>query len=99
MDLSALNTVDGSSMALMGKAAVVHTSINHSDKVVMCCGLQPGEKALEVFEDESKVIICYWDDKNGEIICEGYDQGPRLLIHQRFPTFTSNPAYITMPVN
>ncbi|KAK9923860.1 hypothetical protein M0R45_032258 [Rubus argutus] len=30
----------------------------------------------EVFEDRSNGIICYKDDR-GEIICEGYDEGPR----------------------
>ncbi|KAK9282352.1 hypothetical protein L1049_005269 [Liquidambar formosana] len=36
----------------------------------------------KVFEDRSKGIVCYRDD-SGEIICEGYDEGPRL--HQLFP--------------
>ncbi|XP_002265894.1 uncharacterized protein LOC117922777 [Vitis riparia] len=31
----------------------------------------------KVFEDQSKGIVCYRDDK-GEIVCEGYDEGPRL---------------------
>ncbi|KAL1367206.1 hypothetical protein HN51_021251 [Arachis hypogaea] len=30
----------------------------------------------KVYEDESQGIICY-QDENGEIICEGYDEGPR----------------------
>ncbi|XP_050383890.1 uncharacterized protein LOC126800553 [Argentina anserina] len=30
----------------------------------------------EVFEDRSNGIICY-KDARGEIICEGYDEGPR----------------------
>uniref|UniRef100_A0A1J3GNF7 Uncharacterized protein n=1 Tax=Noccaea caerulescens TaxID=107243 RepID=A0A1J3GNF7_NOCCA len=29
-----------------------------------------------VFEDPIQGIICYTDD-NGEVICEGYDEGPR----------------------
>ncbi|XP_006298666.2 uncharacterized protein LOC17893756 [Capsella rubella] len=29
-----------------------------------------------VFEDPTQGIICYTDD-NGEVICEGYDEGPR----------------------
>ncbi|XP_057454997.1 uncharacterized protein LOC130746397 isoform X2 [Lotus japonicus] len=29
----------------------------------------------KVYEDQSKGIICY-RDKSGEIICEGYDEGP-----------------------
>ncbi|XP_031400184.1 uncharacterized protein LOC116210454 isoform X2 [Punica granatum] len=31
----------------------------------------------QVFEDGPEGIICY-SDENGEIICEGYDEGPRL---------------------
>ncbi|KAA8541581.1 hypothetical protein F0562_022733 [Nyssa sinensis] len=31
----------------------------------------------KVYEDESKGIVCYRDE-NGEITCEGYDEGPRL---------------------
>jgi hypothetical protein len=30
----------------------------------------------QVFEDPIQGIICYTDD-NGEVICEGYDEGPR----------------------
>ncbi|XP_045789656.1 uncharacterized protein LOC123884576 [Trifolium pratense] len=29
----------------------------------------------KVYEDESQGMICY-QDENGEIICEGYDEGP-----------------------
>ncbi|XP_055820249.1 uncharacterized protein LOC129889114 [Solanum dulcamara] len=35
---------------------------------------------LTVFEDKSTGIVCYRDE-NGEIICEGYDEGPRFY-HQ-----------------
>ncbi|TVU12225.1 hypothetical protein EJB05_45858 [Eragrostis curvula] len=31
----------------------------------------------EVFEDQLRGIVCYKDEK-GEMICEGYDEGPRL---------------------
>ncbi|KAG8482380.1 hypothetical protein CXB51_027299 [Gossypium anomalum] len=34
----------------------------------------------QVFEDQSQGLICY-EDENGEIVCEGYDEGPRF--HQR----------------
>ncbi|XP_048419919.1 uncharacterized protein LOC103948619 isoform X2 [Pyrus x bretschneideri] len=36
----------------------------------------------EVFEDRANGIICYKDDR-GEIICEGFDEGPRY--HQHNP--------------
>uniref|UniRef100_A0A0E0DY99 Uncharacterized protein n=1 Tax=Oryza meridionalis TaxID=40149 RepID=A0A0E0DY99_9ORYZ len=31
----------------------------------------------KVFEDQLRGIACYRDDK-GEMVCEGYDEGPRL---------------------
>ncbi|XP_022992434.1 uncharacterized protein LOC111488739 isoform X2 [Cucurbita maxima] len=31
----------------------------------------------KVFEDQSEGVICYTDE-NGEIVCEGYDEGPRF---------------------
>ncbi|GAB4841912.1 hypothetical protein Ancab_011868 [Ancistrocladus abbreviatus] len=37
----------------------------------------------QVFEDHSKGIVCYKDDK-GEIVCEGLDEGPRF--HNWFPS-------------
>ncbi|XVE51783.1 hypothetical protein DITRI_Ditri02bG0069000 [Diplodiscus trichospermus] len=48
----------------------------------------PGKKAAsalrirsfsknKVFEDQSEGVICYRDE-NGEIVCEGYDEGPRF---------------------
>ncbi|CAL5051529.1 unnamed protein product [Urochloa decumbens] len=33
----------------------------------------------KVFEDQLRGILCY-KDANGEMICEGYDEGPRLGI-------------------
>ncbi|KAG8072663.1 hypothetical protein GUJ93_ZPchr0006g42956 [Zizania palustris] len=30
-----------------------------------------------VFEDQVRGVVCYRDDK-GEVICEGYDEGPRF---------------------
>ncbi|PIN06717.1 hypothetical protein CDL12_20729 [Handroanthus impetiginosus] len=40
-----------------------------------------------VFEDKSAGIVCY-KDENGEIICEGYDEGPRF--QQQISRFTCN---------
>ncbi|KAI4329028.1 hypothetical protein L6164_021335 [Bauhinia variegata] len=31
----------------------------------------------KVFEDQSQGIVCYTDE-SGEVICEGYDEGPRF---------------------
>ncbi|KAL4387632.1 hypothetical protein GQ457_09G004860 [Hibiscus cannabinus] len=36
----------------------------------------------KVFEDQSEGLICYRDE-NGEMVCEGYDEGPRFR-HQTF---------------
>ena len=41
----------------------------------------------QVYEDESQGIVCYQDDR-GEIICEGYDEGPCF---QRIPKPTYHP--------
>ncbi|KAK6911796.1 hypothetical protein RJ641_023889 [Dillenia turbinata] len=42
----------------------------------------------KVFEDRSSGIICYTDEK-GEIVCEGYDEGPRF--HQKILPTSYNP--------
>ncbi|KAI3803308.1 hypothetical protein L1987_31458 [Smallanthus sonchifolius] len=42
-------------------------------------------KIQKVFEDKSRGIVCYLDD-NGEITCEGFDEGPRL--HQGSSRFS-----------
>ncbi|KAM0020314.1 hypothetical protein Hdeb2414_s0025g00665841 [Helianthus debilis subsp. tardiflorus] len=42
-------------------------------------------KIQKVFEDKSSGIVCYLDDQ-GEITCEGYDEGPRL--HQDVSRFS-----------
>ncbi|KAI3871186.1 hypothetical protein MKW98_015086 [Papaver atlanticum] len=31
----------------------------------------------KVFEDQARGIVCY-QDENGEIVCEGFDEGPRV---------------------
>ncbi|KAK4427445.1 hypothetical protein Salat_1513400 [Sesamum alatum] len=41
----------------------------------------------KVFEDRSAGIVCY-KDENGEITCEGYDEGPRF--HHQISRFTCN---------
>lgn len=40
---------------------------------------------IQVFEDHSTGTVCY-KDETGEIICEGLDEGPRLVPqHQSTP--------------
>ncbi|KAL2345985.1 hypothetical protein Fmac_007270 [Flemingia macrophylla] len=41
----------------------------------------------KVYEDLSQGIVCY-QDENGEITCEGYDEGPCF---QRIPEHTKHP--------
>ncbi|XP_050233957.1 uncharacterized protein LOC126682349 [Mercurialis annua] len=43
----------------------------------------------KVFENQSEGIICYIDE-SGELICEGFDEGPRL--HQQISR-TSSSSY------
>ncbi|KAD2394036.1 hypothetical protein E3N88_41013 [Mikania micrantha] len=42
-------------------------------------------KMQKVFEDKSTGIVCYMDDQ-GEVTCEGYDEGPRF--HQDVSRFS-----------
>ncbi|KAI5679508.1 hypothetical protein M9H77_00735 [Catharanthus roseus] len=41
-----------------------------------------------VFEDQTRGIVCYRDE-NGEITCEGFDEGPRF--QHRISRFALNP--------
>ncbi|WCJ39303.1 hypothetical protein M5689_020301 [Euphorbia peplus] len=47
----------------------------------------------KVFENKSEGIICYRDE-NGEIICEGFDEGPRFLHQPLRPTYNSRDSEI-----
>lgn len=48
-----------------------------------------------MFEDKSNGIVCY-KDENGELICEGYDEGPRFS--QQISRFTCNSRYHVPPL-
>ncbi|KAL6861885.1 hypothetical protein ACP4OV_017585 [Aristida adscensionis] len=67
-----------SSMALISprigtrQAAVRFSTSAHGSNI--SCAATGNRK---VFEDQMRGIVCYRDDK-GEMICEGYDEGPRL---------------------
>ncbi|KAK6118734.1 hypothetical protein DH2020_047539 [Rehmannia glutinosa] len=64
-------------------------------KLVMCANngitvnlqIRACDPKNKVFEDRSAGIVCY-KDENGEIICEGYDEGPRF--HHRISRCTCN---------
>ncbi|XP_057797071.1 uncharacterized protein LOC131013083 isoform X2 [Salvia miltiorrhiza] len=52
-----------------------------SSKLVMMCSKNHthtrSSTKNKIFEDRSAGIVCYRDE-NGEITCEGYDEGPRF---------------------
>ncbi|XP_068661540.1 uncharacterized protein [Aristolochia californica] len=61
-----------------GRVFMLH--LNHLDQI------QPNKTSTsliksftvnKVFEDQSRGILCY-RDAGGELICEGYDEGPRF---------------------
>ncbi|XP_016574652.1 uncharacterized protein LOC107872489 isoform X2 [Capsicum annuum] len=54
-------------------------SINNSTTTITnpLIGSTSKNKPNKVFEDKSTGVVCYRDE-NGEIICEGYDEGPRF---------------------
>ncbi|KAI3455675.1 hypothetical protein Pfo_012338 [Paulownia fortunei] len=64
-------------------------------RLVMCANnhisvnlkIRSSDHKNKVFEDRSAGIVCY-KDENGEITCEGYDEGPRF--HQQIPRCTCN---------
>ncbi|KAG7581923.1 hypothetical protein ISN44_As08g015510 [Arabidopsis suecica] len=62
------------SKTLMLQQSQVHVNV----KQVTVSQPQPIRYSTKntVFEDPTQGIICYTDD-NGEVICEGYDEGPR----------------------
>ncbi|KAL1207302.1 hypothetical protein V5N11_019225 [Cardamine amara subsp. amara] len=62
------------SKTLMVQQSQVQVKVNH----VTVSQPQPIRYSTKntVFEDPIQGIICYTDD-NGEVICEGYDEGPR----------------------
>ncbi|KAL8522651.1 hypothetical protein ACS0TY_012694 [Phlomoides rotata] len=67
---------------------VVMCSKNHISVDLTCRSSHKNK----VFEDRSAGIVCYRDE-NGEITCEGYDEGPRF--HQKkLPTFNQRDVEI-----
>lgn len=46
----------------------------------------------QVYEDESQGIVCY-QDEHGEIVCEGYDEGPCFKRISK-PSYHPSPRYI-----
>jgi hypothetical protein len=48
-----------------------------SDLVLINFASEFSCRNFQVFEDQLRGIVCYRDDK-GEMVCEGYDEGPRL---------------------
>ncbi|KAL3511563.1 hypothetical protein ACH5RR_024280 [Cinchona calisaya] len=69
---------------VVAMSAENHVSINTSSRSPFQIRLPSRNK---VFEDRSKGIVCYREE-NGEITCEGIDEGPRF--HHRSSRFASN---------
>nr|GMC78045.1 uncharacterized protein LOC109187501 isoform X1 [Ipomoea batatas] len=67
----------------VGRALVMmRASNNHHDSTPLHTAGSPSSKnRIKVYENLSEGVVCYRDE-NGEIICEGYDEGPRLDCHQ-----------------
>nr|XP_009601610.2 uncharacterized protein LOC104096865 isoform X2 [Nicotiana tomentosiformis] len=61
------------------RASCHNISIHVSTTTTTTSPLQIGSTSRNrlVFEDKSTGVICY-KDENGEITCEGYDEGPRF---------------------
>nr|GMC71030.1 uncharacterized protein LOC109187501 isoform X1 [Ipomoea batatas] len=70
----------------VGRALVMMRASNHHDSVnsstpLHTTGSPSSKNRIKVYENLSEGVVCYRDE-NGEIICEGYDEGPRLDCHQ-----------------
>jgi len=61
------------------KAAFRFSTSAHGSSSLSHLSLTPATDNKKAFEDQLRGILCYRDE-NGEMICEGYDEGPRLGI-------------------
>ncbi|XP_008797356.1 uncharacterized protein LOC103712576 [Phoenix dactylifera] len=52
--------------------------------------------ANKVFEDQAMGIVCYTDGK-GEVVCEGYDEGPRFSPWSSKDTYHQRPGDHQIP--
>ncbi|KAK9099629.1 hypothetical protein Syun_026674 [Stephania yunnanensis] len=59
------------------KILMVYNSQVHTKRISSSALLIRSSIENKIFEDEASGIICY-KNESGEIICEGYDEGPRL---------------------
>ncbi|KAH6757983.1 hypothetical protein C2S52_023128 [Perilla frutescens var. hirtella] len=91
------------SMRLIGSSRLrVGCLITTSSKLVMMCSnnhvsvdvqtRSSSPHMNKIFEDRSAGIVCYRDE-NGEITCEGYDEGPRF--HHKLSRFNYNTSVLT----
>ncbi|CAN1169052.1 hypothetical protein LINPERPRIM_LOCUS19564 [Linum perenne] len=49
----------------------------------------------KTFENPVEGIVCYTDERTGEVICEGYDEGPRFHHQQNQQLPSLSAAYST----
>ncbi|KAK9131545.1 hypothetical protein Sjap_012032 [Stephania japonica] len=59
------------------KILMVYNSQDHTRRISSSALLIKSSIENKIFEDQASGIICY-KNESGEIICEGYDEGPRL---------------------
>ncbi|XP_020268971.1 uncharacterized protein LOC109844378 [Asparagus officinalis] len=77
-----------------GRALTVHNS--NIQPIKVSASLIKAPLAIKVFEDQAKGIVCYRDSK-GELICEGYDEGPRLIPHPSHKTYHQRCGELQIP--
>ncbi|XP_074586640.1 uncharacterized protein LOC141842329 [Curcuma longa] len=58
------------------RSCLCHNNNNTSEASVSV-SVNKFSRGAKVFEDQDMGVICFRDDK-GEIVCEGFDEGPRF---------------------
>ncbi|CAL4941575.1 unnamed protein product [Urochloa decumbens] len=66
-----------SSRTLMIRASMDACSSSESKKSLKSASFTGKVNSNKVYEDKNMGILCYTDE-NGELVCEGLDEGPRL---------------------
>ncbi len=61
----------------VNKVTVLASLCEHLNQILLCANLKHHTIVFQVYEDKSMGILCYTDE-SGELICEGFDEGPRL---------------------
>ncbi|XP_008812395.1 uncharacterized protein LOC103723293 [Phoenix dactylifera] len=67
----------GQTKKAMPRASMLHNSHIQHSRAAATSSCKPFAANKVVFEDQAMGIVCYIDGQ-GEVICEGYDEGPRF---------------------